>query len=281
MAFFRYRPFLIYLVLILIVGSLFVSLILNWRVPLLSRLFLVIFSPVAHIPARLGEGLREGFERYTHLLRVEEENRRLREENERLRGRIVQLEERLRLYKNLKLLNTLSLLRKYPSIEAQVIYKPFNPFENYIVIDAGQAHNLRPEMPVVTATEEGERGILVGQVVEVAWRYAKVLPITAPVSAVDVLVLRSRERGLLRGRGWGKACLLDYVPAGADIREGDLLITSGMDGLFPKGLRVGRVIRILPDRRQGFFETIEVQPFLDLKKLEYVRVILKFRDFKP
>ena len=275
-----FKSLCFYLFLVLLVGLFFVSIIFNFRIPLVSKIFLGVLSPVIKASSGLGEGLRRGFEKYVYLVKLKEENQRLKLENEALRTRLTRLEETLFLCEALDKGDKSPLLKTYPKILAKVIYKPFEPFENYLIIDKGKDVGVSPEMPVVSAVG-GEIGVLVGQVVEVSSKYAKILPITAPVSAVDVLSVRSRERGLLRGRGKEETCLLDYVPYGTDIREGDILVTSGMDALYPKGIRVGKVVRISPERRQGFFETIEVEPFCDFRRLEYVYVILTYRDFKP
>ena len=250
------------------------------RIPLVSKVFLSLFSPGIRVFSDWGEELRKGFEKYIYLVKLKEENQRLKMENEALKTRLIRLEETLSFCKALEERDKPSFLKTYPKVLARVIYKPFEPFENYLIISKGKDAGILPEMPVVSAVG-GEIGVLVGQVVEVASKYAKVLPITAPISAVDVHSVRSRERGLLRGRGKGETCLLDYVPYGTDLREGDVLVTSGMDALYPKGIRVGKIIKISPQRRQGFFEIIEVEPFCNFRKLEYVYVILKHRDFKP
>ncbi len=275
MPFFRFNRF-IYLFL-LAVGVFFLIFVKD--VPLVSGFLLRTVSFFVKLPSEVGESLRKGMELYVGLVKLKEENERLRKENEALRSKLVELNERLRFFKALKKTDATDI-SLYPRVKARVIYKPFSPFENYLIVQVMERDKrsyIKPEMPVVSIAEDYP-GALVGQVVSTSKNgLAKVLPITAPVSAVDVISSRSRERGLLRGRGKGRPCLLDYVPTGADIKEGDILITSGMDALFPKGLRVGRVIRVLPERRQGFFENIEVEPFAKVRSVEYVYIILKRR----
>ena len=69
--------------------------------------------------------------------------------------------------------------------------------------------------------------------------------------------------------------MLDYVPAEADVREKDMVITSGLDGIYPKGILVGQVSRIYPGREKGLFRLIEVTPAAPLKDLEEVLIILR------
>ncbi len=259
-------------------GAIGIALLFDFRPAFLSKTLLFLGSPFVSVASRVGEGLRGGFKNYLFLRHLREENQKLRAENEALKSRIVNLEEELYVFRKLKDVSLKKL--KYPKILARIIYKPWAPYEAYFIVDQGRESGLFPEAPVVTAVG-GEPGVLVGQVVEVSWRYAKVLPLSAPSSAVDVLAPRSRERGLLRGQGIGHPCLLDYVPYGSDLREGDLLITSGMDALFPKGLRVGKVLKIYPERGLKFFEKIEVEPLYDFRKLEYVYILLRPREYKP
>ncbi|WP_210534659.1 rod shape-determining protein MreC [Thermosulfurimonas marina] len=239
-----------------------------------SRLGSSLFSPLLKGISVAGGGLRKEFERYIWLTRVRQENERLLRENEALKSRLVELQDQLDLCKALKEEEKEALFRRYPRVLARVIYHPLSPFEGLLIIDKGGKDGLRPEMPVVSVAE-GEPGVLVGQVVETTRHYARVLPLTHPQSAVDVYSLRSKERGLLKGRGMDQPLLLDYVPYGTDFRVGDLLVTSGLDALFPRNIRVGRIVRILPQRRQGFFQTIEVEPLVDLRRLSWVAVLIK------
>ena len=239
-----------------------------------SRILLSLLSPVFKRVSGLGEALRGGMEKYVLLLKVRRENQQLLEENALLKSRLVELQDRLTLCKALAEIEKSGLFRHYPRVMARVIYHPLSPFEGLLLIDKGEADGLAPEMPVVSLSAP-HPGALVGQVVEVSAHYARVLPLTHPQSSVDVYTPRSGERGLLRGRGLGQPLLLDYVPYGADFRVGDLLVTSGLDALYPRNLLVGRVVRIRPERRQGFFQTIEVRPLVDLRRLSYVAVLIK------
>ncbi len=268
------------LVLILFVGAiglLSLALILDIRPP---QIILTLSGPLLKGTSFLGNTFREGFEQYVYLVRVKRENQTLRKENEELKTLLARLREENRLCTRLKVFEEEKLFRKYPRVLARVIYNPLEAFGGYLIIDRGEKDGLRPEMPVVSVAGQ-EVGVLVGQVVEVAAHYARVLPVTSPESAVEVYSLRSEERGILKGQGLGRLLLLDYVPYGADIREGDLLLTSGADALYPPGIRVGRVHKIWPEKRQGFFQTIKVKPFVEIKKLRYVMVLITTRGFRP
>jgi rod shape-determining protein MreC len=112
---------------------------------------------------------------------------------------------------------------------------------------------------------------LLGRVVSVTARTAKVLLLTDPNSGVDVLVQRTRARGIVSG-SLESGTILKYVKRTEDIQEGDRLITSGVDGVFPKGLWVGTVVKV---RKQslGLFQHVEVLPAVNFARAEEVLVV--------
>jgi len=120
-------------------------------------------------------------------------------------------------------------------------------------------------MPVVVP--EG----IVGQIVDASGRYAKVLLIVDQNSAVDALVQRTRARGLLKGE-FEDQCRLEYVLRKEDVQVGDVIVASGLDDVFPKGLRIGR-IEDLSGAPNEMFYTITVAPFVDFDKLEEVLIL--------
>jgi rod shape-determining protein MreC len=113
----------------------------------------------------------------------------------------------------------------------------------------------------------------VGQIVSVADHYSKVLLITDGNSAVDTLVQRTRARGLVKGNPLGD-CNLAYALRKNDVQPGDVLISSGLDGVFPKGLRLGAVKEVDQDSND-MFQDVTVIPFVDFEKIEEVLVVLK------
>jgi rod shape-determining protein MreC len=112
---------------------------------------------------------------------------------------------------------------------------------------------------------------VVGQVVAVTARTAKVLLLADPNNGVDVLVQRTRTRGIVSG-SLDNGTILKYVKRSEDIQEGDRLVTSGLDGVFPKGIVVGTVVKV---RKQtlGLFQHIEVMPAVSLTRTEEVLIV--------
>jgi rod shape-determining protein MreC len=193
-------------------------------------------------------------------------------ENERLRKRIQQLEvERNRLLEadatNRRLQQLLEFRSRLPAgtVTASIISNSASSWFQSCLLDKGTVDGVSKGMAVVTPL-----GVL-GQVVAATARTAKVLLITDPSSGVDVLVQRTRARGIVSG-SLDHGIILKYVKRSEDIQEGDRLITAGLDGVFPKGLLVGTVIRA---RKQelGLFQLIEVAPAVLASRIEEVLVV--------
>lgn len=192
-------------------------------------------------------------------LRLQEEVRRLQRENDELRESVYTVQRLQRL---------LQFKERVPAtmIPAEVIaYSPSAWFRT-IVINKGLHDGVEKDMPVVTW--EG----VVGKVMRVSPGSSIVLLVVDRNSSIDVLVQRTRTRGLVEGDG-GSRCQLRHVPRTDDIEAGDHLITSGLGGIFPKGLSMGDVVRV-EKKEYGLFQEIEIRPSADFSRLEEVMVIL-------
>ena len=152
-------------------------------------------------------------------------------------------------------------------VAAEVIGKDPSVWFKTVIIDKGEADGLARGLPVVIA-----QGI-VGQVIEVSTHYSKVMLIVDSNSAVDALVQRTRARGVIKGESTDQ-CRLDYVLRKNDVRIGDTIVSSGLDGVYPKGLRIGLVSQVIEHDADIFHEVI-ITPFVDFEKLEEVLVILE------
>jgi rod shape-determining protein MreC len=210
----------------------------------------------------------EGFwMKYFSLVDLHNENAALQKEMEALRMQNDQYRELATVNQRLQKLLRFKATVRWPAIAAQVIgHDPTGWFES-IIIDKGKNSGLEPGMPVVNA-----QGV-VGQLVSVAPNYSKVLLIIDQNSAVDCLIRRSREKGIVKGLT-RKTCKMHYVVKTGDVKPGDLVITSGMGGVYPKGLPVGEVIKVSEDPWE-MFKGITVKPLVDFEKLEEVLVLLR------
>jgi len=151
-------------------------------------------------------------------------------------------------------------------VAAEVISKDPSGWFKTVIIDKGRSDGLQKGLPVVLPTG------IAGQVIEVSGRYAKVMLIIDRNSAVDALVQRSRARGIIKGAS-ADQCRFEFVLRKHDVQIGDTVIASGLDGVYPKGLRIGRVSD-LSERSSDIFYEITVTPFVDYEKLEEVLVVL-------
>lgn len=195
-----------------------------------------------------------------------------RSENERLRKRVQSLEiERQRLLEaeatNRRLQQLLDFRGELPAggITASIIANSATSWFQSCVLNKGSADGLRKGMAVVTPLG------VVGKVVSVTGRTAKVLLLTDPNSGIDVLVQRTRSRGIVSG-SLESGTVLKYIKRSEDVQEGDRLVTSGLDNVFPKGLLVGTVIKVRKQNR-GLFQAVEVWPAVQAARVEEVLVV--------
>jgi rod shape-determining protein MreC len=194
-------------------------------------------------------------------------------ENEQLRHQLhLATEERNRynesLLSNIRYRSLLAFKQHMddPLLAAEVIGRDPSPWFKTIIVNKGQAEGVRKGCPVLVP--EG----IVGLVVEVTDSYSKILLIIDQNSAVDGLVQRNRSRGIIEGDPTG-LCHFKYVLRNNDIGLGDIVISSGLDGVFPKGIRIGSVSQIVK-LNAGIFQEIVVTPFVDFEKLEEVLIVI-------
>jgi rod shape-determining protein MreC len=225
-------------------------------VPIIS-LFNTVKSSVASV-----------WNRYLSLKDAQRENERLKKEIAVLRAEKVQLHEVVqslgRLKKMLAMKNELS----GPSQVAEVVGRGPSPFLQTFYINKGRQEGLQRGMPVLHP--DG----VVGRVERTSHHYAKVLLLPDPNFAVDCYALRSRVRGILTGLSGEGVCQVKYVARTEDIKPGDILVTSGLDQLYPKGLVLGTVSQVV-SQTKGNFLYIEVVPAAKLSRLEEVLVLQK------
>jgi rod shape-determining protein MreC len=197
-------------------------------------------------------------------------------ENHELRARLNQAAEKSNQWQETELANERlrSLLNFQKAITgqlvaAEVIGRDPSAWFKTLIIDKGRADGVIKGLPVVMPLG------IAGQVIEVSNHYSKVMLIIDRNSAVDALVQRTRARGVVKGESadW---CRLQYVLRKNDVRVGDTVVSSGLDGVFPKGLRIGRVADV-QDQDAEIFHEIKVVPFVDFEKLEEVLVVVDRR----
>lgn len=233
----------IFVLVLLILISLFFLFSRKRSSKLEEGLTTVLYLP-AKVLARVPKGPQEvssqGKERF--LLEIEEENKRLRE--------LLDLKEH----------------SFYKGLASSVIAREPGNWFQALLLDRGGKLGVRENSIVITS--QG----LVGRIIKVNKNSSQVLLITDPGSEIGALVQRSRVQGVIQGKG--RYLILKYLPLEADVREGDLVITSGLEsGLFPKGLTIGRIKKIESPHPQNLFLGIVITPEVNLSSLEEVLIL--------
>jgi rod shape-determining protein MreC len=221
-----------------------------------SRVILELTVPVERMVTLPVTFVRRVWNGYVSLVGVKEKNQELRsriveleEENLQYREEIV-ASERFRRLRHLREQNDM------PLVPATVIAQDLSPWFRSVIINRGTS-----------------AGIATGI------NAARVLLLVDPQSRVDVYVQRTRARGTVHGTA-GEVCAFEYVVRDEDLEVGDLLLTSGLDTVFPKGLPVGRVTA-LERKPYGLFLEAEIEPAVDLNRLEEVFVSVDRREIPP
>ncbi|HKL27129.1 MAG TPA: rod shape-determining protein MreC [Desulfuromonadales bacterium] len=207
---------------------------------------------------------------YINLVDTEQQNRRLREQNSLLKSELNQLKEISLENQRLRRLLEFKKTQPVKTLPARVIAEDATSWFRTVVIDKGYADQVHEGQPVVAA--EG----VVGRVIRNGPHESRVLLITDAASAVAALVQDSRSRGICRGQG--RALSFDFVLRKEPLELGEAVITSGMGGVFPKGLLIGHVSSV--NRMEfGLFQAVEIMPAVDFSRLEEVLVLL--REVEP
>ncbi|BBO85643.1 rod shape-determining protein MreC [Desulfosarcina ovata] len=233
----------------------------------LGRGAMIIVSPFQKHLTAFMQSIKSVWQRYFFLVSTAEENRQLKKKLGESLQKLNRCSETE--LANARLRHLLDFDDETPRsmIAAQVVGKDPSPWSKTIIVDKGTVNDIRQGLPVVVP--EG----IVGVVVEASGHFAKVLLLIDPNSAVDALVQKTRARGIVKGGG-ADFCIFDYVLRKHEIRVGDTVVSSGLDGVFPKGLRVGRISEVVRSNA-GIFQKVSVTPDVDFEILEEVFVIYK------
>lgn len=232
---------------------------------LLESGIMTVTSPIVGAARAVGGAVGGTFESVGELRRARTENIALAEEVNRLTVEVARLREQSSEYERLRQLLGMRADLFPDSIGARVITATLGTDERMIVIDRGTVDAVHVDLPVVAW------GGAVGRVVSASRHRAKVRLLTDPRGGVGAIVQRSRVKGIALGNG--EELELEYVSRFADVEMGDRVVTSGQDGVFPKGLGIGRVTFVGEDN--GVSKLVRLVPEVDLGALEEVLVLLE------
>src|SRR3989338_1488976 len=269
----KYRLFIVIALLILIpLFNLSLSVKNSKDLKWYDRVILLITSPIQQTITFGFESMIGLAHDYVWLVHVNKENKKLVSENNKL----VEIVNNMREIEqeNQRLRHLLAFKEKYlPSgVSAEVIARDTTSEYQTLRINKGHDVGLKRRMPVITPAG------IVGQVINVWEHFSDVLLIMDRNSSVDATIQRSRARGILKV-GMSAICEFQYVARTDDVVVGDVLVTSGIEGIFPKGLLVGTVSQIRK-KKYGVSQYIEIEPTVNLNKVEEVLVVTNLLTVK-
>jgi len=222
-------------------------------------------APLANLVNFVGDGVRN----MGGNVRL---NRTLIEENERLRTRLEDLQrENMLLFGAQADMQRLSAALGYqraagvPIKAADIVYIDHTSWLQTAILSVEEG-TVEKDQPVVSTSG------LVGRIVLTAGAYAKIQLITDRAASVGVMIQRTRRQGVIRGSGEG-SLELDYIPAQADVRVGDVVVTAGIDGIYPRGVPVGSIAAVAAGAE--LFHRIRVAPRVDFGLLDQVFVLAR------
>jgi rod shape-determining protein MreC len=253
----------------LLVALIFYSLNLRYKeqTNVFERMVLTASSPVVTVVSRVDGFISSIWENYIYLVNVESENRKLRETVKVLKTRLIENREAALHDERLNKLMGMRDMLPAPSIAAAVIGEDSSPWFRTVTIDRGGEDGIKEGMPVV-----GSAGV-VGRIVKVARGSSRVLLLTDHASGISAVVQRSRARGVVKGKV-GNICSLEFSQRGDDVQTGDIVLTSGVGGVFPKGLPIGE-ITMVKKGEYGIFQAVDIRPYVNIYRLEEVLVVLQ------
>ena len=255
------------------VGMLYIDLHLGMLKPLRQGLSMVLY-PVEQVlmaprdvvrwASRYGSALTDVVDRKAQLERREVENSE----------RLLQIEQLKVENDSLRTLLELRKGSKHPTVVAEISHETRDAFSNRVVIDRGSQHGVQPGHPVINA-----QGV-VGQVIRVSPITSEVSLVTDPSLTIPVNLPRSGIRSVASGTGDGQQVDLKYLNINAEVEVGDVLVTSGLDGLYPSGLPVAKINRV-ERAGSGQFPRISSTPVAPIGTLRNVLVILVDQQLIP
>ena len=218
-----------------------------------------ILSPIIKVMQLPGEFVYAGYEKVRDIAKVYSDNKKLKKEN----LDILKLKNQIRTLKAENKLLSDMLNYTPPSeanfITAKVVAEEGDGFSHSLIVYIGENNNVYKGQVVLG------KDSVVGRIDYVSGKYAGVLLVTDIGSKIPVIIERNRERGILSGDNTLTPKLL-FTTLDADIKKGDMVVTSGVAGVFPSGLPIGRVSFIRKDE-------IEINTITDIEQLEYVKIV--------
>ena len=216
--------------------------------------------------AGFSSGVRGSTAEYIDLLHIKTNNRKLQAELMELKAQLGALTELKIENERLNKLLGFKQASKMELLAARVVGIDLLPDHRSITIDRGSIHGVRKNMAAITV------GGVVGYTFRVENQTSQILLLTDRYAVIDSVIQRSRARGLVEGERDG-VCQMKYIKRNDDVKVGDLVVTSGLFNVFPKGFPIG-VVSSVSKSDYGMTQYVEIEPTIEPMNLEEVFVIL-------
>jgi rod shape-determining protein MreC len=226
------------------------------------------FDRVFSAPFRFVAGI---WSSYIGLVNTRAENRELRDQNDRLRVRCMITDELKS--ENRRLRNMLEFKNAHPELSlvpASLLSQDITLIFKTAIIDKGADSGFHPDMPVISPNG------VVGKVISASAHTSQILLITDPNSAIPAVIESTRVKGIIKGRG-GNLLSLEYVRRTEGVKKGDTVVTSGLLGIFPVGLKIGTVVEVRRDVNRIFADII-VKPSVEMDKIEGIFGVAQYME---
>jgi rod shape-determining protein MreC len=264
---FRRNTLLTFVVLLLLAALILMSLRVKQRkgVEFFDALLMECCSPFLKASTFVIQTIQGVFQEYIFLVQLQKENTLLKQRIVELKKENGQLKEMALTHERLQKLLRFREKISPSMMAAEVIGQDPSSWFKSVTINKGEREGVRKGMAVISS--EG----VVGQILKTGLHHSTVLLITDYNSAIDSIIQRTRAKAIVEGNGENR-CLLKYLLRSEEVIIGDIVVTSGLSGNFPKGLMVGEISKV-EKAGQGIFQFAELVPSVDLTKLEEVLVI--------
>lgn len=242
------------------------------RLSPVDRAVLRVTAPIQGVLVGLMRKISDGISRYTALVRVKAESERLAQENVALRAELQSLQPLASRAERLERLLELRSQVLADTVAAHVVGMETSQQFRVLrlrIAPGGSGTEVRPGMPVLAI------GGVVGRIARTAGPVADVQLLADPKSSIDVVLPRTGSRGVLKGVADDRRtlCRVEYVTQKDAVQLGDVVLTSGLAGLFPRDIPIGKVVR-LRKTDASLYQEVEVEPAVDLGRLHEVLVVL-------
>lgn len=234
----------------------------------IRNFFYFVSSPIQKSFWKLGNKISTPIELIFEMKELKKKAEELSFSNQNLLSEIIQLQILKKENERLREALELDIKKDFQLALAEVIGK--NISKDTLVINKGLMDGILEGMPVIN-----EGRVLIGKITDVSENFSNVILISNRESSFDVEIQAIEVNGLVKGKG-DFQLFLDLIPENQEIQEGDLITTTAIGGIFPKGILVGKIQKILSNDMKPF-QQAEVSPLFDITKLEIVFIITNYK----